>query len=62
MPAKILVRLKKGERMIAEHDPAVSVLFADVVGFTSMTRTVGAQASVAWLDHLFSDFDSVVHC
>ena len=41
LPVIIAERLKKGESLIAETFPEVTVLFADIVGFTKRPRSSG---------------------
>ncbi|HLI25815.1 MAG TPA: adenylate/guanylate cyclase domain-containing protein [Chloroflexota bacterium] len=57
LPAPVAERLKKGEDPIADAFPEVTVLFADVVGFTPMAARTPPQTLVALLDELFSAFD-----
>ena len=52
-------RLKAGEEHIADACPEVSVLFADMVGFTAMSRTMSASELVKLLGDLFSRFDLI---
>jgi class 3 adenylate cyclase len=59
LPAKIAQRLKSGEEHIADACPNVSVLFADMVGFTAMSRTMTPSALVEVLGDLFSRFDLI---
>ncbi|WP_416560868.1 adenylate/guanylate cyclase domain-containing protein [Limnohabitans sp. yimb22184] len=59
LPRKIAQRLKAGEEHIADAFPNVSVLFADMVGFTAMSRTMTASALVEVLGDLFSRFDLI---
>jgi class 3 adenylate cyclase len=59
LPRTIAKRLKAGEERIADACPSVSVLFADMVGFTKMTRTITATALVEMLGDLFSRFDLI---
>lgn len=59
LPRKIAQRLKSGEDKIADAFPNVSVLFADMVGFTAMSRTMTASALVEVLGDLFSRFDLI---
>lgn len=59
LPQKIAQRLKSGEESIADAFPNVSVLFADMVGFTAMSRTMSASALVEVLGNLFSRFDLI---
>jgi class 3 adenylate cyclase len=57
LPAPIAARLKAGEVVIADAFPEVTVLFADLVGFTRRSRQVGPAQVVAALNELFSAFD-----
>jgi len=57
LPTTIADRLKAGERVIADHFDEVSVLFADVVGFTRMSEAKPPSEVVELLNDLFTDFD-----
>jgi class 3 adenylate cyclase len=59
LPASIAARLKEGEAVIADTIREVTVLFADVVGFTELAGTSPAQEVVAILNELFSRFDEL---
>ena len=59
LPASIAERLKKGEGLIADRFEDMSVLFADVVGFTQISRDLSPSALVEMLNHIFSLFDRV---
>jgi class 3 adenylate cyclase len=59
LPAPIAVRLKSGERAIADHYDSVTVLFADIVGFTKLSQTVSAQDLVEGLNGIFGEFDAL---
>ena len=60
LPGPIAERLKRGSGTIAEHYEAVTVLFADLVGFTERTQVMPADDLVALLDRIFSAFDREV--
>ncbi len=60
LPAQIAEVLKDGVRTIAEQCDEVSVLFADVVGFTPLSQSLPPQEMVALLDEAFSYFDSLI--
>jgi class 3 adenylate cyclase len=57
LPAPVALRLAQNQRPIADHFPAVTVLFADIVNFTALSSSLTPEATVAWLDTLFSAFD-----
>lgn len=59
LPGKVAERLADGERLIAETHPDVSVLFADVVGFTEFADHVEADDLLLTLNQLFSAFDRI---
>lgn len=60
LPAQIAERLKAGEQIIADGHPEVTVLFADIVGFTSATAELSPEVVVAQLDEVFSAIDELV--
>ena len=57
LPGPIADRLKGGEEPIADYFPEVTVLFADIVGFTAMSEKISPDDLVKLLNHLFSAFD-----
>ena len=59
LPTSIAERLKQQEEIIADGFPEVSVLFADIVGFTPHVERAPPQATVALLNELFSRFDAL---
>jgi class 3 adenylate cyclase/CheY-like chemotaxis protein len=60
LPRSIVHRLKGGEKLIADSHPSVTVLFADLVGFTQLSRTMEASRLVKMLNAIFSAFDMLV--
>jgi class 3 adenylate cyclase len=60
LPGSISSRLLAGERTIADEYPAVTVLFADIVGFTQLAARLPADEVVAMLGRLFARFDELV--
>jgi adenylate cyclase len=60
LPASIAAELKKAEGIIAERLDDVSVLFADIVGFTSLSARIGPTELVDMLNGLFSAFDELI--
>ena len=59
LPTSIAERLKQQQEIIADGFPEVSVLFADIVGFTPHVERAPPQATVALLNELFSRFDAL---
>lgn len=57
LPKAIAQRLKTSSGIIADRYDNVSVLFADMVGFTKLSSTVGAEELVQILNWMFSEFD-----
>lgn len=57
LPPSIAVRLKAGERAIADRFEKAAVLFADVVGFTPRSSALAPEELVRVLDSLFLAFD-----
>ena len=60
LPAAVSKRLRQGENPIADDYPSVTVLFADIVGFTAMTSALSADEVITMLSGLFSMFDDLV--
>jgi class 3 adenylate cyclase len=60
LPVSVSKRLKSGESPIADSYPAVSVLFADLVGFTALSAKMSATEVIMMLSGLFSEFDDLV--
>ena len=59
LPATIAERLKQGESTIAETYPEVTVLFADLVGFTQLAARLGPRQIVSMLNDIFERFDGL---
>jgi adenylate cyclase len=59
MPAPIAERLKAGAERIADRVDDLSVLFADLVGFTEAAHGLPPEAVVDYLDRLVRDFDAL---
>ena len=60
LPQPIATQLKQDpKRTIADHHKDVTILFADLVGFTPRAETQSAQRLVAFLNALFTRFDNL---
>ncbi len=59
LPRSIAARLKQTPGIIAEAHDEVTVLFADVVGFTPFTERTDPATVVGLLDRIFTAFDAL---
>jgi class 3 adenylate cyclase/CheY-like chemotaxis protein len=59
LPRQVIGRLNHGEAMIADRFEDVSVLFADLVGFTEHSARIKPAVIVDYLNQLFSEFDEL---
>ncbi|MGB3758015.1 MAG: adenylate/guanylate cyclase domain-containing protein [Rivularia sp. (in: cyanobacteria)] len=59
LPESVVHRLKEQPTTIAEAFAEVTVLFADIVGFTQLSTQVSPQELVALLNRIFSAFDEL---
>ncbi|GAB1543286.1 hypothetical protein NUACC21_59600 [Scytonema sp. NUACC21] len=59
LPQQIAHRLRAGETLIAEQYQDVSVLFADLVGFTQISCQKAPGELVEFLNKIFSKFDQL---
>jgi class 3 adenylate cyclase len=59
LPLPIADRLKQGETLIVDRFDAVSVMFADIVGFTTMSAKTTPEKLVSMLNSLFRTFDDL---
>jgi adenylate cyclase len=57
LPHQIVARLQGGEEIIADRFEEVSILFADIVGFSSIAARLPPSDLVRRLDGMFSKFD-----
>jgi adenylate cyclase len=60
LPKSIAERMKQGEVSIADYHPDVSVLVADLAGFTTLSALTGSEQVVCLLNEMFSAFDGLV--
>ena len=59
LPKPIADRLKRGQEAIADNFPEVTILFADLVGFTELSAQISPIELVAILNNIFSSFDQL---
>jgi adenylate cyclase len=59
LPAAIIENLKKGEGSAAERFDSATVLFADIVDFTSLAARIAPLELVNLLNQIFSKFDEL---
>ena len=59
LPQRIIDRLAAGETLIADRHDDVTVLFCDIVGFTTISTALAPADLVAELNGLFSAFDAI---
>ncbi len=59
LPEKIVEQLKQHNTIIAESYEEVTVLFADLVGFTEFSAQISPTELVKLLNHIFSMFDQL---
>ncbi len=57
LPKTIADRLKEETTTIADQFPDVTVLFADIVGFTHLSSRISPRELVTLLNEIFSEFD-----
>ncbi|MDQ2100267.1 MAG: adenylate/guanylate cyclase domain-containing protein [Tychonema bourrellyi B0820] len=59
LPQAIAERLKQGETTIADSFSDVTVMFADLVGFTKLSTHLSPAELVELLNQIFSEFDEL---
>jgi adenylate cyclase len=59
LPKPIVKRLKEDNKAIAEHYESATILFADIVGFTTTAASRPPIDLVKWLNEIFSAFDQL---
>ena len=60
LPAPIAKRLRSGEKVIADRHEDLSLLFADIVGFTRLSAGLPPERVIDLLDDLFRHLDDLV--
>jgi len=59
LPVSIASRLKEDQGILADRHEEVTVLFADIVGFTPLSASLSPERLVSILDTLFVAFDDI---
>ncbi len=59
LPGQVVARLNDGETVIADRFESVTILFADLVGFTPIAARMPPGALVQRLDAIFREFDAL---
>ncbi|MBE7440162.1 MAG: FIST C-terminal domain-containing protein [Spirochaetales bacterium] len=59
LPESVAETLKQGRQVIADHFENVSILFADIVGFSRLAGDIAPEALIQLLNTLFSGFDAL---
>jgi class 3 adenylate cyclase len=59
LPASIVERMRRGEVAIADRFPDATILFSDLVGFTSLAGRSSPGRIIEILNQLFSAFDAL---
>ncbi len=60
LPESIATRMIAGEEEIADYFPSVSILFADIAGFTPIAAGMPASMVVRFLNFVFGRFDAIM--
>jgi len=60
IPQRVMNQLLSGQGVIADSHPDVTILFADIVGFTHLSAHVPTSEIILILNELFSEFDRAV--
>jgi adenylate cyclase len=59
LPEPVATRLKEADGIIADACPDVTVMFADIVGFTPLSERLSAAELVGVLDKVFTRWDAL---
>jgi adenylate cyclase len=57
LPQKIVDRIRDGEKVIADRILEATILFCDLVGFTTLSQELPADRLIDFLSKIFSAFD-----
>jgi class 3 adenylate cyclase len=59
LPKLVANRIQQGETMIADYFPNATVIFCDIVGFTTIASHTSPTRLVEMLNQIFSEFDQL---
>ena len=59
LPRRIVERMRQGETVIADHIAEATILFSDLVDFSSLAGKLSPEETVKLLGMLFSRFDAL---
>ena len=59
LPQNVIRRLKDGDTGISQSHDSVTILFSDVVSFTSMSASINTGMLVKILNEMFTAFDKL---
>ncbi|MCZ0900790.1 adenylate/guanylate cyclase, partial [Microcoleus sp. HI-ES] len=59
LPESIAAKLKDGQSSIADGFAEVTILFADIVGFTVLSAQISPEELLKFLNEIFSAFDGL---
>ena len=62
LPQAVVTKMQENDGIIADYFDEVSVMFADIIGFTEITSTYPADKLIRALNDLFSRFDVRATC
>jgi adenylate cyclase len=57
LPQSIVDRMRNGEMVIADRIAEATILFCDLVGFTTLSQELSADRTIDFLSKIFSTFD-----
>ncbi|MBK9249524.1 MAG: tetratricopeptide repeat protein [Ignavibacteria bacterium] len=60
LPESIATRMIAGEKDIADYFTSVTILFADIAGFTPISAGMPAYVVVRFLNYVFGTFDAIM--
>jgi class 3 adenylate cyclase len=60
LPKETAEELKKYGKTIPKNHPSASVMFCDVLGFTTISSSMTAEALVNMLDFYIQKFDEII--